>query len=266
MKGDRVSINGTVASFGDSAFTPDTLLAANFIYQKIHTLAHRPLQAQWAAEILETSYMALYGRAAGVSAELLATETGALLRANNYPQASTLVALYIIPDGRPVRMLSCEKQLVYKGYAVTTGLKCAVVPYEWPFPQHRTAVSLAAHTYAADYVRRKGFDAAISENAAGVMVSLGENPLFAVAGNKALTLSIEDGAADSVERRLGIMACEDAGLTVCEHPLATADVAGFDELFGVTPQGIASIQQVGGRLLPHSLAKNLLPYLKKYER
>ena len=265
MKGDRVSINGAVVPFGDGVMAPDALLAANFVYQKIHTLAYRPLQAQWAVEIAETSYRALYGRVAGVDAELLAVEAGALLRANNYPAASTLVSLYFIPDGPPVRLLSCDKQLVYKGYALSTGLRCTVVPYEWPLSQHKTALSLAAHTYAADYARRKGFDAAIAVNGTGAMVSLGDNPLFAVVGDKALTLSIEDGAADSVERRLGIAACEDAGLTVCEHSLSSDDMERIDELFGVTPQGIASIRQIDGRLLPHSLAKNLLVYLKKYE-
>lgn len=264
MKGDRVSINGVVGPWGE-CFAPDALLAANFVYQKIHTLAHHPLQAQWITEIAETSYRALYGRGTGISAELLTAESGKLLKANNYPQASTLVTLYLIPDGPPVRLLSCEKQLVYKGYALSTGLRCTVVPYECPLPQHKTAASLAAHTYAADYARRRGFDAPIAANGADVMVSLGENPLFALIGDRALTPSIEDGATDSVERRLGIMACEDAGLTVCEHPLSGADIRGFDELFAITPQGIASIREIDGRLLPHSMAKNLLTYLKKYE-
>ncbi len=264
MKGDRVSINGAVGAWGDG-FAPDALLSANFIYQKIHTLAYHPLQVQWAVEIAEMSYKALYGREAVISAELLTAEIGALLRANNYPAASTLVSLYLIPDGPPVRLLSCEKQLVYKGYALQTGLSCTAVPYEWPLPQHKTAVSLAAHTYAADYARRKGFNAAIAENNAGTMVSLGANPLFAVMDDRVLTLSIEDGAADSVERRLGIVACEDAGLTVCEHPLTVGDIERFDELFAVTPQGIASVREIEGRVLPHSLARHLLTFLKKYE-
>ena len=268
MKGDRISINGKIVPFGDSGLTPEELLSSNFIYQKIHTLGYRTLQSEWAAEIADMSCKALYDCPAGFTRESLAKEVEALLAANRYPPASTLVTLYLIPgygDGPPARLLSCEKQLVYKGYAVATGISCVAVPYEYPFWPHKTAISLAAHTYAAGYARRQGFDGAIAENAAGVMTGFGENPLYAVAGHKVLTPSIDCGAADSVERRLGIMACEDAGLTVCEHSVSSTEAAGFDEIFSVTPQGITSIQQLGDRLFPHSFAKNLLPYLKRYQ-
>lgn len=268
MKNDLISIDGRLVPFGESGFAPDSLLSSNFIYQTIHTFAHRPLHAHWAAEIAEMSCRALYGAPSGVTAELIAREAGALLRANGYPSAgSTLASLYLIPlgDAPPVRMMTCRKQLVYKGYTVTVGLECTVVPYDCPFPQHKTAVSLAAHTYAADYAERMGFGGAIAENAAGVMAGLGDNPLFAVAGKKILTPSMDDGAADSIERRLGIAVCEDAGFGVYEHPVSVADLRDFDELFALTPQGIVSIRQAGDRLFPHSLAKSLLPYLKKYQ-
>lgn len=264
MKNDLISIDGNIIPFSDSGFAPDDLLSANFIYQKIHTLAHRPMHAQWIAEIAEMSCRALYGYSSEITAKLIDKEVGALLSVNRYPlSASTLVTLYLIPDnGRWVRMMSCQKQLVYSGYALTTGVTCAVVPYDYPFPQHKTAVSLASHTYGAGYAIRNGFGGAIAENAEGVMTGLGENPIFAIAGNKALTPPMENGAADSVERRLGITVCEDAGLVVGEYPISSADILDFDEIFSVTPQGVTSIRQINNRLLPHSMAKNILEILK----
>lgn len=266
MKNDLISIDGRLVAPHDSGFSPDALMSCNFIYHNVNTLAHRTLHAQWAAEILEMSYRALYGRSSDVTGEIIDNEAGALLRANGYPPASTLVSIYLIPseNGVPVRMMTCRKQLIYKGYAVTVGLECAVVPYDYPFPQHKTAVSLTAHTYAANYAERMGFGGVIAENAAGVMIGVGENPLFVAAGNKILTPAMDDGAADSIERRLGITLCEDSGFGVYEHPVSVRDLLDFDEIFTLTPQGIASIRQAGDRLFPHSLAKNLLPQLQKY--
>lgn len=279
MKGDLVCLDGRITEFGKAVPDPDALLSANFIYQKIHVLGRTTLHAAWHAEIAEVSYGALYGReAAGspealrpgaVSAEVLEQEVRALLDANRYPQASTLVTLYLIPSesGEPQRLLSCERQLLYKGYAMWhTGLRCAVVPYEYPFAPHKTAVSLAAHTYAAGYARRKGFDAAVAENGAGVLTGLGESPLFAGVRNTVVTTPIDDGAADSVERRFGIAVCEDMGLAVAEHPLESAHLGEFEELFAVTPQGIVSVREIGGRLLPHSLAKTIAERMKGYAK
>ena len=267
MKGDLVCLDGNITEFGKAIADPDALLSANFIYQKIHVLGRTPLQAAWHAEIAGMSYNALYGQQAGISHEMLEQEVRALLDANRYPQASTLVTLYLIPseNGTPTRLLSCEKQLLYKGYAMWhTGLKCDVIPYEYPFAQHKTAISLAAHTYAADYARRNGFDAAIAENNAGIVTGLGENPLFASMRNTVVTTPIDDGAADSVERRLCIAVCENCGFDVAEHPIEAARLHDFEELFTITPQGITSVQTAGGRLLPHSLAKNIASHMKKH--
>lgn len=267
MKTDLISVDGAIVEFGDPKIKPDTLLSSNFIYHNINTLEHRPLHSQWAAEIIEMSYGALYGRPAGITRKVIDDEVYALLRANSYPPASTLVSIYVIPTGEdtPRRMITCRKQLIYKGYSVSVGLECTIISYDYPFPQHKTAISLASHTYAMHYAERTGFGAAIAENSAGVMVSMGENPLFAAVGNRILTPAMDDGAADSIERRLGIAMCEDAGFEVYEYPIGVAEMGEFDEIFAITPQGITSIRQVGERMYPHSLAKNLLTYLKKYQ-
>lgn len=267
MKGDLISINGEITTAGKAEFDPVAVLGANFIYQRIHTLAHVPLQCVAHTEIAEMSYKALYGTPTGISAGVLEKEIKDILTANRYSIASNQVILYLFPpaaDAPPTRVLCCEKPLLYKGYAMQhTGLTAVVTPYEYPFAPHKTAISLAAHTYAENYARRMGADAAIAENYAGTLTGLGENPLFAVVRNTVLTTSIDDGAAESVERRLAITAGREASLEVVETPLKSEFINDYDELFTVTPQGIVSVRSCGDLVLPHSMAKNLAGWMKK---
>lgn len=268
MKGDLISINGEITGAAKTEFDPVNVLGANFIYQRIHTLAHVPLQCAAHAEISEMSYNALYGTSAGLSEHILEKETKAVLSANRYSTASNQIVLYLFPpaaaDAPPTRMLCCEKPLLYKGYAMQhTGLTAVVTPYEYPFAPHKTAVSLAAHSYAEHYARRMGADAAIAENYAGVLTGVGENPLFAVVRDTVFTTPIEDGAAESVERRLGIAACGEASLQLVETPVKSQFINDYEELFTVTQQGIVSVRRCGDRLLPHSMARNLAGWMKK---
>lgn len=267
MKGELVCINGKTVRWGETGLDPNTLLAANFLYQKVHTLERRVLQVVWHAEIFGMSSRALYGCDPGIDAAILQREAAAVLDANRYPASGNLVAVYLIPDenGGFVRLLACERTMLYKGYAFWhTGLDCVVTPYEYPFPQHKTAISLAAHTLAESYARRKGFSGAIAENNTGVLTGLGDNPLFAVVRDTVFTTALADGAADSVERRLGIEACSEAGLTVTDQPVRSENIRDFDEIFTVTPQGIVSVRTCEGKLFPHSKAKNIAEKLRTF--
>lgn len=268
MKGDLVCIDGRPVRWGDPAFDAERLPGGDFIYQKIHTIAHKPLQWEMHMEILETSWQTLYRGQTGITREILHREIAALLDANRYPQGGNLVTLCLFPpsdgEGDPLRLLFCEKQLLYKGYTLWhDALRAILTPYEYPFAQHKTAVSLAAHNYAEGYARRRGADAAIAENYRGIVTGVGENPLFAVRGGEAHTTPIEDGVAESVERRLGLAACESAGLVMLQQPVESAQLREFDELFTVTPQGLVSIGRYAGRLFPNSAAKHIAACMER---
>lgn len=265
MTGDLVCVDGAMVRFGDR-FPPDTLLAANFVYQKVAVFGRRTAAAEWAAEIAGGSYKVLYGHAAGITGGIIEREAAALLDANGYPaECGAIVAIYLIPNDAdvPVRLLSCERQLVWRDYSVSTGGRAAVVPCDAPFVGHRTAASLAAQTCATAYARRLGFSSALCENGSGALVTLGDSPVFAAASGRIFTAP-PDPAADSVERRIGIEVCESAGLYVSESAVTATDLPDIEELFALTPQGIESIREVGGnaRALSHSLANNLLAHLK----
>ncbi len=274
MRGERVSIDGRVGEFGD--FAPDELLSANFVYQKVAVFGRRVVAPELAVEVLNTAYAALYSDASGryaderlsadrcgdgylhanmeiLQSDTMAHEITALLDANGYPVAGgALVAVYVFPDaeGRAVRLISCEKQLAWRDFSHTTGVKALVLPCDVPFAGYRTAASLTAQTCAKLYARRRGLDAAISENAAGILTTLDDAPLFVAAGGRVFAAP----AAESAERRMGMTACSAAGLELHEQCFTVADLPHFDEIFAFTPQGVTSVGELGGRSLPHSLA------------
>ena len=257
MKGDLISINGKLLRQEEIPVPFDRLTSSNFIYQRMHTLDRRVLQAATHVQLAETTYISLYGTGSGIAEESLKEETTAILTANRYMHGSVSVILYLFPNGNgtPLRILSCEKQLLYKGYALWhKGEKAIILPYEYPFPHFKTALSLTAGSYAAQYAKTKGAGIAISENKAGVLYGAGDEPLFAVIGNDVLTTPIGQGACDSVERRLALATCEKAEKRVVEAPLTAELLDEYQELFIATNGGITSIKECNGNIYPNSTA------------
>lgn len=267
MIGDLISINGKICPAGDTGISPDDILAGNFIYQKIHVTEHCPLHPATHIELLDTAYTSLYGRRTGLTVKTLNEETETLLAANRYPKGSMQMAVYVLPDGKTgsaMRILSCDKQLLYRGYELWhTAEKAIILPYEYPFAPFKTAVSLAANTYATDYARRKGAGVAIAENNSGIIYGAGENPLFAVVENTVFTTPLGDGACDSVERRIGITACEAEGIQVEETPLTKNMLAECQEIFVVTPGGVTSIRECNKNIYPNSTAGRIAGRMQK---
>lgn len=263
MKSDLVCFNGKMTAFGDIELTPDILLSANFVYERIHTLGSKALHRDTHIELAEVAYSNLYGASAGLTQSMVDNEVKLLLESNRYPtEGSASVIMYLIPpqDGskHPHRLLSCEKQLLYKGYTLWhTALETISLPYDYPLAPYRTAVSLAAHTYSGEFARRKGAGAALTLNFRRIVTGLGEYPLFAVVNNEIRTTPIGDGVADSVQRRLGIAACMGTGMILLQQAVEYGQLKEFDELFAVTPQGVVSIRSCDGHLYPTSSARKV---------
>ena len=268
MKGDLICCNGNLVSYDDEILQFDRMMASNFIYQKIHTAEHRPMHPSSHTYLLNTTFKTLYGTNCGISAEQFTKECALLLEANHYPKTSNQVIIYIFPQedktSKPVRIISCEKQLLYKGYELWhKGVKAMILPYDYLFPHFKTSVSLSAHTYAATYANSKGAAIPIAENHRGIMYGAGEDPLFAVIGNNVYTPALGDGACDSVERRLGIMAAQKAEMNIIEAPISQKQLHEYHELFTVTPAGITSIRECAGNIYSHSSAKRIVNAMRE---
>lgn len=258
---DSISINGALT---DKPPLPlDTLLSANFVWQMITVFGRRVVKAEWAVEVVQRAYNTLYGDSTHLTAPLLEQEVKALLNANGLPErGGAVVSLYLFPGG--MRVLSCERQLAWREFSHQTGLRAESVSYDAPFDAIPSAAALAAHTCALAMARRTGSDIALHE-VAGQYVSAGQWPLFAVTGGTPEQRGriIAPPTCDSVQRRLGLAACRAAGLTVAERPLPAAEVATLEELFAVTPSGIASIFELpAAPTLSHSLAARIVAHLK----
>lgn len=267
MKGDLISVNGKLCRPGDVGISPDSLLSVNFVYQRMHAIGHRILHASTHAGLACTAYATLYGTTCRLSADTLRHEAATLLEANRYHQGSVAVMLYLFPgdDDRPLRIISCERQLLYKGYALWHNAEKAVIlPYECPFAHFSTAVSLAAGTFASQYARRKGAGVAIAENTAGILYGSGGGPLFAVIGNDVITTPVGQGACDCVERRLVASVCETAGKRLVEAGLTRGVLAEYQELFVATTSGITCIHECGGNIYPNSTANRIASLLRKF--
>lgn len=267
MKGDLLSVNGRLCTLGEAGESPDRMLSANFVWQRIHTLEQRPLHLCSHMDLIETAYVSLYGTTTGLSAATLRAEIATLLQANRYQKGSVAVMLYILPgeDAQPIRILSCEKQLLYKGYSLWhRAEKAMILPYEYPFAHFSTALSLAADTYASNYVRRKSAGIGLAENSAGYLYSAGGGPLFAVMGNRVLTTPVSHGACDSVERRLVIESCTRAKLEVVELPLTRKLLGEYQELFTANVGGIVSIGECLGNIYPYSTASRVATGMNRF--
>ena len=251
MRGDLVCIDGVLHPWDETRFDPDSLLARGYLYQRIHTLEHRPLHIAAHTELIRNSYQALYGLTPDLDEEMLRRETTLTLKENHYPEVSNLITLYLFPprNGKPgPRMISGTKTLVYPGYTLWhSRLKAITLPYDYPFPEHETALSRITHTFATEYAVRTGAEVALTENREGIVTGAGENPLFAVCDNTVIITPVESGAAESVLRRLGIVLCRETGLTVQEMAITGDLLRRCDELFSLTPQGVVSLSEWNGR-------------------
>lgn len=270
MKNNKISCNGELINWGELPLNIDEMFSTNFLYQKIHTIEHRALHLATHIKIVRDSYKKLYDRDIELSEEPLSSEIERLLDKNRYHVGSVQVVLYLLPPadgGEPTRILSCEKQLLYMGYTLWhSAMKAVVQSYNVSLPQHQTAASLSAHTYNRRHATLQGADVGITANSDGEITSVGEFPIFAVDDKTIYTPSLEDGAADCVERRMGLKAALVTDRKVVEQPILLEQLREFDEMFFITTQGVYSIGLYSGRLLPNSAAGSIASQLNNFTK
>jgi branched-subunit amino acid aminotransferase/4-amino-4-deoxychorismate lyase len=265
---DYVSINGKLQP-AETLHGSVIGIPTDYVYQRIHAMDGRALHAELHLALAESACNDLYRRTIDCDAERLNREVRELLESNKYYIGSVEVMMYVYPDAlrayRLSRLLVCRRKMVYNGYVLWHTAPCAVpLAYEYPFPQYSTAISFAAHGYAADYAAMRGAHTAISLNGAAEMVSICETPLFLSYRNIIYTPPLALGIADSVERRLGIAAAIDAGYRVEVRAFPVEDSAAFDEIFTVEPQGVTSIREFRKRLFTNSAARRVSEFMNSY--
>lgn len=264
MHKDLINFSGKIIPQTELTERDSLLLGADFIYQRMHVMENKPLHVEGHNEIVIRALLSLYGNSYKLSSEKLANEIKLLVEANRYDNCSVIVNLYVLPPKKGHRdevnwIMTHSKQLLYKGYVLWhKPLKAIITHYEYPFAAFPTAVALAAHNYARGYAERQEADLTLTQNHKRIITGAGPYPFFAVSRDRVFTTPLEDGALDSVVRRLGIKSCEAAGFKVVEQPIYAEDtesIDGFEEFFIVTNQGVSSIGSLSDKPYPTSAAR-----------
>ncbi len=254
-------------------FSPSCSLAAHFVYQRIHTLAGKPLHFAEHLDIAARAFDHIYGARPALDEAKIAAEISAKLRAAHYtPKGSATMLFCLAPDGpnndKPQITITPERQLLDTGYTHSS-LRPMAITYEYsiPFSSFPTGFQLSATslfdtiaTIHSTTDTAKGGSARSIRREGKVLVSCGDAPLFGIRGRTIFTASLLDGAIDSVERNLVIASASDY-LSLREEPVLHSELTSFDELFFADAAGITSLSECDGAKFMSLLAPRLVDTL-----
>ncbi len=259
-------------------------MTGHFVYQRIHTLAGKPLHLAAHLDLAARSYLHIYGgERPEFDEKAIAARIAETLRANRSPaRGSATVMLLFAPgdDGRCEISVQFERVLLDAGYAVSS-LRPKAVTYEYsiPFGGFPTGFQLSAqalfdslalrHHSATRSVRREG----------DRLLSCGDAPLFGIRGKTLFTAPLIEGAVDSVERRRVIAAAtrnyeskitnydkperQPLRLDFLEEAIPHSGLTDFDELFFADAAGLTSLSECDGAKFMSLTVHRILEALKK---
>lgn len=269
MSMDRICHNGTICQPQESGLSPAMLCEAPYLYQRMHTRAHRLLHPQTHLDILTQALEAAYGLRLTLSAEALQEQTAELLAANRYPKQGNCVTLRVYPaagNKQPDYILECTGQLYYPQYTVWhKRLMLAVMPCEYLLMGYPTAVSRQVARYSRTVAERSGCERAVIENVDGVLTNVEDEPLLLVHEQQVFTSPLPEGATDSVMRRLILQACLREKVECHETPLTRDMLSACDEAFTASPQGLISFEGYEQARYFNLMAGRLAPVLNTLE-
>lgn len=214
-----------------------------YIYQRIHTLDHRPLHLAEHLTLLDRYSRALFKKQYSPDIKSITSEIDTILREGNYPiELSAFVTLRVTADG--TSSLEIIGGSLYRGYALRSINPSAIsLQYDLPHSDYPTSVRESAADWAQTQALLADAKCAIRYNSAGVVVGCDDAPLFAVKGAIVYTSS----AIESLERELAIDAIRIARLELREQTITIEQLPLFDELFYFDYRGITSIGHCDGR-------------------
>ena len=267
---DRIVYNGTLAEGWPGGISPDELLSAPYLYQRIHTFAHRPLHAEAHIAILSRALRDMHGIEWTLPVGRLEREVAELLAANRFPMRSNCVTLRLFPTGigavgdGPDYLIEATAQLFYPPYTLWhKRLSVDVFRCDVPFGAYPTALSLLAARWGREAAERVGADTAVLETREGVLTHIDGEPLFAVFGRQVMATPTAYGTPDTVMRKTILAACRAQGLTVAEYPLSRQLLERCDEAFTASVQGIVSILRYRSRHYFNTTAVKLSERLRR---
>lgn len=234
--------------------SPQTL---PYIYQNLHTLAHKAYFCEEHLQYLNASTNALWNFKLTTPANRIKQEIESLLVANHITRNSTIkVELSMDIDGNDI--LRCGDGTIYAGYVMRSlRPKAVCVHAEMPLSPHPTSAAIATRLFADSIARRKGCHIAIIVERDGGIAIEPCSPLFII---KEYSILAAEGL-HSVEFNLATQAARAAGLDIQYRRLMVEDLADADEVIIIDWQGVTAISEIAGRpymdIIAHKIAKLL---------
>ncbi len=157
---------------------------------------------------------------------------------------SLFVRLYVPASAEPAYRLEFESVSLYRGYDLRSlQPRAATLQYDIPLVDAPTSARDAAEELARRQAQLLGAAVAVRCNAAGLLRTADDAPLFAIRHTTVLT----PPAPYSVERELAMQAVLKAGFELCEEEIDRSRLPEFDELFYVDHRGLTALSRCDGQ-------------------
>lgn len=242
--------------------------SAHFVYQRICTLAGKPLHLTAHLRLAARAFEHIYGGDRPVLDEkTIAAQIAESLRTGrSSSRGSATVMLFLSPDsdGDPVVSTEFERTLIEPAPSHSP-LRPRAVTYEYsiPYSAFPTGFQLSAKAlFDTLALSRHGATRSIRRDG-DRLLSCGDAPLFAIRGKTLFTTPLTGGAMESVERELVIEAVRNQGsrttasghrnplrppfrLDFREEPILHPELKTFDELFFADASGLTSLSECDG--------------------
>lgn len=260
MNGEYILWNGVVTAPSELAIPLPGLLAAHYVYQRIHAFGGQPLHLDTHLDLAARAFRHIYGIQPEFDEKAVADDVAGLLRTNRYPpHGSATVLLCVFPRGDDFdTMAVCERPLLEQGYSVSS-LRPVAVSYEYsiPYSAFPTGFQLSAANLYDTLALEHGATRSV-RRVGDRLISCGGSPLFGIKGKTLFTAPLTEGAVDSLERRMIISAAAKSKMDFLEEAVPHSELRDFDELFYADAAGITSFSECDGAKFMSLLVSRLI--------
>ncbi|MBR6831182.1 MAG: aminotransferase class IV [Tidjanibacter sp.] len=259
MNVGKIYMDDKIVPVKDLSFYATRFLHANYLYQTINTVDHRPLYLKEHLANLAAAHEALYGKPLELEEKKIERQITNLLHEGRLPHGGNSVNIIVIPDNdEPHIIIEHNRMTLYEGFAILSlRPKAIITNYEIPFERHLTSVSMQTADFMNSVAKRNGLHLAIRANRKGQLISAGDYPLFAVKNRTVMTVPVAEGAKVCAEREMMFRLCQMAGINIEECDIPVSELKNIDELMIFTPIGIQSVLCCDNKYF-HSTVASLL--------
>lgn len=224
-----------------------------YIYQDIHTVGYRALDADKHLAILNSSAEALFGKRLLLDAKELERQIARLLEANK-PSRIGSVKVRLTSNANGGYTLRNSEATIYDGYTMRSLRPTATyIEMTTPDSSHSTSAMEQCRELAEAMARRAGCDKGVICNAERIVADVAY-PLVALGGKTLLT---HPTTLLTVEGERIAVAAEKRGYKVRTREVTKADLKRAEEVFLLDWQGTLPLGRLSDRIYTNIAIESL---------